>query len=82
MAAEPGYAGSLSPAVVREELVARWNELKVPAAERVEALVNLLDASRATPQMLSVYEALNSKLSARQPIAQVQNCVVRLQSFR
>ena len=58
---------------MREELEKRWNELKTPVADRVESLVALLDASKVTPQMLSIYETLNTKLSARQPIAQVRN---------
>ncbi len=61
----------LSAAAMREELVNRWNELKAPVGDRVDTLVSLLDAAKVTPQMLAIYEALSSKLSARQPIAQV-----------
>ncbi len=61
---------------MREELVGRWNELKVPVGERVDALVALLDAAKTTPQLLTTYEAISGKLSARQPIAQVIGCTL------
>lgn len=65
------HSSALHSHNMREELEKRWNELKTPVADRVESLVSLLDASKVTPQMLSIYETLNTKLSARQPIAQV-----------
>ena len=70
-AADPEHVSSQSAAAMREELVNRWNELKAPVADRVDTLVALLDAAKVTPQMLAIYEALNTKLAARQPIAQV-----------
>ena len=56
---------------IREDLAQRWNELKTPLADRVECLAALLDAAQATPEVVSRYEGVVEKLSARQPIAQV-----------
>ena len=56
---------------MREDLTVRWGELKTPLADRVECLSALLDAAPAAPEMVSRYEAIVEKLSARQPIAQV-----------
>jgi hypothetical protein len=56
---------------MREELEKKWLELKTPINERVETLVHLLDASKATPEMLILFENLQTKLTDRIPIAQV-----------
>eukprot|EP01037_Dinobryon_pediforme_P018491 gene18491-18768_t len=55
---------------VRETLFSQWNDLKTPAAERVEALASLLDAALPTPQLLARFELLQGKLADRVPIAQ------------
>jgi len=73
MAAAPGGAEGDPPSScrsIRESLFAQWTELKTPAAERVEALAALLDASLPSPQLLARFEFLQSKLADRVPIAQ------------
>ena len=40
-------------------------------SERVEALVSLLDACQATPQMMARFDLLQAKLADRAPIAQL-----------
>lgn len=62
---------ALTTATIRNELNTRWNELKIPTNERIESLVAILDASQVNPAMVTKYEALIEKLTARQPIAQV-----------
>jgi hypothetical protein len=62
---------TLSTNHLRSELSLKWEELKVSPAERIETLTSLLDAAQATPQLLAIYETANTKLAARQPIAQV-----------
>lgn len=61
---------------MREDLAARWAELKTPLADRVECLSVLLDAAPAGPELVSRYEAIAEKLAARQPIAQVSHDVL------
>lgn len=53
------------------ELNSKWTELKTPVTERVSVLADLLDGAKATPQMISLYENITTKLTDRQPIAQV-----------
>lgn len=72
----PGGAGAdagagSSAGKMREDLAARWNELKTPLADRVDCLSAMLDAAPASPEMVSRYEAVVEKLAARQPIVQV-----------
>jgi hypothetical protein len=57
---------------LREDLTQRWGELKTPLADRVECLSALLDAAPAAPELVTRYEGMVEKLSARQPIAQVR----------
>jgi hypothetical protein len=66
-------AGIQSARQMREDLTLRWNELKTPAADRVDGLSLLLDAAQASPEMLSRYESIAEKLAARQPITQLAN---------
>lgn len=56
---------------MREDLSQRWNELKTPLSDRVDCLSAMLDAAPVSPEMISRYEAVVEKLSARQPIVQV-----------
>jgi hypothetical protein len=58
---------------LREDLTQRWGELKTPLADRVECLSALLDAAPAAPELVTRYEGMVEKLSARQPIAQVHS---------
>ena len=56
---------------LKNDLNIRWNELKTPLSDRLDCLSALLDSAQANPEMMSRYEAMVEKLSARQPIAQV-----------
>lgn len=56
---------------MRDDLSQRWSELKTPLADRVECLSALLDCAPAAPEVVTRYEAIVEKLSARQPIAQL-----------
>jgi hypothetical protein len=57
---------------IRNELTAKFDELKTPSAERIEILTAMLDAATTSPELLSLYETVSTKLSARVPIAQVK----------
>lgn len=60
---------------VRNDLAMKWEELKIPPAERIETLTALLDTAQVTPELLALYETINTKLTARQPISQVNCCM-------
>ena len=66
----PPMEQGISAQAMRENLFNQWNELKTPVADRVEALVSLIDSAKVTPQFLARYEYVNNKLSDRVPIAQ------------
>jgi hypothetical protein len=58
---------------IRNELSGKFEELKTPSSERIEILTSLLDAASTTPELLSLYETISTKLSARVPIVQLLN---------
>jgi hypothetical protein len=58
---------------LRADLLAKCEELKLPPAERVEYLSQLLDAAQPTPELLTLYDALATKLTARVPLAQLSH---------
>jgi hypothetical protein len=64
-------ASAMAAVQVRNDLGLKWEELKIPPAERIETLTALLDAAQVTPELLALYETINTKLTARQPISQV-----------
>ncbi len=64
-------ASTMAAVQVRNDLALKWEELKIPPAERIETLTALLDAAQVTPELLALYETINTKLTARQPISQV-----------
>ena len=67
---DDSYSSHESAKKMRETLFDQWDELKTPVAERVDALVSLVDSAKVTPQFLTRYEYINQKLSDRVPIAQ------------
>lgn len=58
---------------LRADLLAKCEELKLPPAERVEYLAQLLDAAQPTPELLTLYDAVATKLTARVPLAQLSH---------
>lgn len=73
VAAASGTVAGGSAAGLREELTKKWTEQGTPIEERLEVLMNMLDAATVTPQMVDRYEAVVSKLSARLPITQMMS---------
>ena len=53
--------------------MAKCEELKLPPAERVDFLASLLDAAQPTPELLTLYDSVAQKLTARVPIAQLSH---------
>jgi hypothetical protein len=50
------------------ELASTWNELKVPAEDRVVMLTQLINECPTTPGFLRAYDEMSSKLRTRIPI--------------